>query len=50
MTDKQQLRNFVNGDYVDPADGDYADLVDPCTGRGVRRRRRSPGRPTSTGR
>ncbi|MGC4867549.1 gamma-aminobutyraldehyde dehydrogenase [Micromonospora sp. DT53] len=32
MSDQQQLRNFVNGSYVDPADGGYADLVDPCTG------------------
>ncbi|MCZ7439646.1 gamma-aminobutyraldehyde dehydrogenase [Micromonospora sp. WMMC241] len=32
MSDQQQLRNFVNGEYVDPVDGGYADLVDPCTG------------------
>ncbi|MFI7606608.1 gamma-aminobutyraldehyde dehydrogenase [Micromonospora sp. NPDC049366] len=32
MSDQQQLRNFVNGQYVDPVDGGYADLVDPCTG------------------
>ncbi|MGV9211400.1 gamma-aminobutyraldehyde dehydrogenase [Micromonospora sp. RB23] len=32
MSDQQKLRNFVNGSYVDPADGGYADLVDPCTG------------------
>ncbi|WP_410809675.1 gamma-aminobutyraldehyde dehydrogenase [Micromonospora sp. 067-2] len=32
MSDQQQLRNFVNGSYVDPADGGYADLIDPCTG------------------
>jgi betaine-aldehyde dehydrogenase len=32
MTDKQVLRNFVNGKYVEPADGSYADLIDPCTG------------------
>ncbi|RAN95253.1 Betaine-aldehyde dehydrogenase [Micromonospora saelicesensis] len=32
MSDQQQLRNFVNGSYVDPSDGGYADLVDPCTG------------------
>jgi betaine-aldehyde dehydrogenase len=32
MTDKQVLRNFVNGEYVDPVDGRYADLIDPCTG------------------
>ncbi|MFI9643912.1 gamma-aminobutyraldehyde dehydrogenase [Micromonospora sp. NPDC051925] len=28
----QQLRNFVDGAYVDPVDGGYADLIDPCTG------------------
>ncbi|RKN38098.1 gamma-aminobutyraldehyde dehydrogenase [Micromonospora endolithica] len=32
MSDQQQLRNFVNGAYVEPADGGYADLIDPCTG------------------
>jgi betaine-aldehyde dehydrogenase len=32
MTEKQLLRNFVNGAYVEPADGAYADLIDPCTG------------------
>jgi betaine-aldehyde dehydrogenase len=32
MSDQQQLRNFVNGAYVDPVDGGYADLIDPCTG------------------
>ncbi|MET8119062.1 gamma-aminobutyraldehyde dehydrogenase [Micromonospora sp. NPDC005189] len=32
MSDQQQLRNFVNGSYVDPAEGGYADLIDPCTG------------------
>jgi betaine-aldehyde dehydrogenase len=32
MGDKQALRNFVNGAYVEPADGGYADLVDPSTG------------------
>jgi betaine-aldehyde dehydrogenase len=26
------LRNFVNGTYVEPRDGTYADLVDPTTG------------------
>jgi len=30
--DKQVLRNFVDGAYVEPADGGYADLVDPSTG------------------
>ena len=29
MSDQQQLRNFVNGEYVDPVDGGYADLIDP---------------------
>ncbi|MEV4712495.1 gamma-aminobutyraldehyde dehydrogenase [Micromonospora sp. NPDC049374] len=32
MSDKQRLRNFVNGEYVEPVDGGYADLIDPCTG------------------
>lgn len=32
MSDQQQLRNFVNGDYVEPTDGGYTDLIDPCTG------------------
>ncbi|HEX5595780.1 MAG TPA: gamma-aminobutyraldehyde dehydrogenase [Micromonosporaceae bacterium] len=32
MTDKQVLRNFVNGEYVDQIDGHHADLIDPCTG------------------
>ncbi|WP_326560868.1 gamma-aminobutyraldehyde dehydrogenase [Micromonospora sp. NBC_01796] len=32
MTDKQVLRNFVNGEYVDPIDGHSVDLIDPCTG------------------
>ncbi|WP_405094471.1 gamma-aminobutyraldehyde dehydrogenase [Micromonospora sp. NBC_01412] len=32
MSDQQKLRNFVNGAYVDPVDGGYADLIDPCTG------------------
>ncbi|MFB9237852.1 gamma-aminobutyraldehyde dehydrogenase [Plantactinospora siamensis] len=32
MTDQQLLRNFVNGEYVDPVDGGHADLIDPCTG------------------
>ncbi|WP_341719125.1 gamma-aminobutyraldehyde dehydrogenase [Micromonospora sp. FIMYZ51] len=32
MSDKQKLRNFVNGEYVEPVDGGYADLIDPCTG------------------
>ncbi|NBE81527.1 gamma-aminobutyraldehyde dehydrogenase [Micromonospora rubida] len=32
MSDQQKLRNFVNGAYVDPVEGGYADLIDPCTG------------------
>ncbi|MEU6073218.1 gamma-aminobutyraldehyde dehydrogenase [Micromonospora sp. NPDC047074] len=32
MSDQQQLRNFVNGEHVEPTDGGYADLTDPCTG------------------
>jgi betaine-aldehyde dehydrogenase len=32
MTEKQTLRNFVNGEYVEPIDGGYSDLIDPCTG------------------
>ncbi|MEV1288702.1 gamma-aminobutyraldehyde dehydrogenase [Micromonospora sp. NPDC049679] len=32
MSDKHVLRNFVNGAYVDPVDGAYSDLIDPCTG------------------
>ena len=32
MTDKKVLRNFVDGAYVEPAEGGYADLVDPSTG------------------
>ncbi|MFF5215721.1 gamma-aminobutyraldehyde dehydrogenase [Micromonospora sp. NPDC000442] len=32
MSDKQRLRNFVNGEYVESVDGGYADLIDPCTG------------------
>ncbi|HEY6596455.1 MAG TPA: aldehyde dehydrogenase family protein, partial [Asanoa sp.] len=31
MSDKQ-LRNFVDGEYVEPLDGAHSDLVDPCTG------------------
>ncbi|HEY7225746.1 MAG TPA: gamma-aminobutyraldehyde dehydrogenase [Micromonosporaceae bacterium] len=30
--EKQVLRNFVGGEYVEPVDGGYADLVDPATG------------------
>ncbi|HEV7651884.1 MAG TPA: gamma-aminobutyraldehyde dehydrogenase [Actinophytocola sp.] len=32
MTDKTILRNFVSGEYVEPAHGGYADLIDPSTG------------------
>src|SRR5688572_664132 len=32
MADKRTLRNFVGGEYVEPSDGGYADLVDPSTG------------------
>jgi betaine-aldehyde dehydrogenase len=32
MSDKQVLRNFVNGEYVDSVDGHRVDLIDPCTG------------------
>jgi len=31
MSDKHVLRNFVNGTYVEPSDGAYRDLIDPCT-------------------
>jgi len=27
------LRNFINGEYVEPRDGAYSDLVDPSTGQ-----------------
>ena len=32
MSDKRQLRNFINGESVDSADGRTIDLVDPSTG------------------
>ena len=32
MSDKRQLRNFINGESVDSADGRTSDLVDPSTG------------------
>ncbi len=32
MGDLRQLRNFVNGKYVDPVDGRTTDLVNPSTG------------------
>ena len=31
-SDKQVLRNFVDGEYVDPVEGDAMDIVDPSTG------------------
>ncbi|HEX6076758.1 MAG TPA: gamma-aminobutyraldehyde dehydrogenase [Micromonosporaceae bacterium] len=32
MNDKRILRNFIDGSYVDPAEGRYADLLNPATG------------------
>jgi betaine-aldehyde dehydrogenase len=32
MSDKQVLRNFVGGQYVDPKSGRYSDLINPSTG------------------
>ncbi len=32
MGDLRQLKNFVNGKYVDPVDGRSSDLVNPATG------------------
>jgi len=32
MSEKRVLRNFINGEYVDPVDGGYADLINPSTG------------------
>ena len=32
MSEKRQLRNFINGEFVDSADGRTSDLVDPSTG------------------
>jgi betaine-aldehyde dehydrogenase len=32
MTDKRVLHNFVDGAPVEPAEGRYADLIDPATG------------------
>ncbi len=32
MSDKQVLRNFIGGAYAEPADGGYAELIDPATG------------------
>jgi betaine-aldehyde dehydrogenase len=32
MAEKRALHNFIDGGYVEPQDGTYADLVDPATG------------------
>src|SRR5690348_8634713 len=32
MTEKRVLRNFIDGGYVEPIDGTYADLIAPTTG------------------
>jgi betaine-aldehyde dehydrogenase len=32
MNEKRTLRNFIHGAYLDPAEGRYADLVNPATG------------------
>jgi len=32
MADTTVLQNFVDGEYLAPADGGYADLIDPSTG------------------
>lgn len=32
MTQLETLRNFVGGEYVDPVDGNFSELIDPCTG------------------
>jgi len=32
MSEKRILRNFIDGEYVEPTDGGYADLIDPATG------------------
>jgi betaine-aldehyde dehydrogenase len=32
MADKRTLQNFVDGRFVEPTDGGYADLIDPSTG------------------
>ncbi len=32
MSDKRQLRNFINGESVAPVEGRTSDLVDPSTG------------------
>jgi len=28
----RRLRNFVNGEYVDPSEDAFTDIVDPATG------------------
>src|SRR5690349_3461038 len=32
MADKRTLQNFIDGRFVEPTDGGYADLIDPSTG------------------
>ncbi len=32
MSDKTQLANYVNGEFVPPAEGGYTDVIDPATG------------------
>jgi betaine-aldehyde dehydrogenase len=32
MTEKHHLHNFIGGGYAEPAEGGYADLIDPSTG------------------
>jgi betaine-aldehyde dehydrogenase len=41
MSDQRVLRNFVDGQQVDPVDGEHTDLVDPCTGEVFARAPRS---------
>ena len=48
MADKKMLHNFVGGAYVEPADGGYADLIDPAPVR-CSPRPRSPAPATWTG-
>ena len=33
MTETRTLKNFVNGEYTDTADGQSYDLVNPTTGQ-----------------
>src|SRR5262245_41268438 len=35
MTEKTVLRNLIGGEYAEPADGAYSDLIDPATGEVV---------------